>query len=105
MRARPALLARVFFSSAPRPLALTPALRSPRVPPVTLVFPTSVDAAAGGVVSLDWIAGSMRYQIDRKFDQLDGSLSSLELTEIQKEDAEKYVPDFPHQGGAAQPEE
>ena len=44
----------------------------------------------------------MRYQIDRKFDQLDGSLSSLELTEIQKKDAETRLPDFPHQGGGKQ---
>ena len=38
-------------------------------------------------------------QVDRKFKQLDGSLSSLELTEIQKSDAERVTPDFPHQGG------
>ena len=55
--------------------------------------------AAGepGVISLDWIAGQMRYQVDRKFAKLDGSLSSLELTEIQKSDAETFLPDFPHQ--------
>ena len=41
----------------------------------------------------------MRYQCDRKFAQLDGSLASLELTEIQKTDSERYLPDFPHQGG------
>lgn len=41
----------------------------------------------------------MRYQIDRKFDVLDGSLSSLELTEIRKADAEIVPPDFPHQSG------
>ena len=66
---------------------------------VTLVFPTRVTAGGSGAISLDWIAGTMRYQLDRKFKKLDGSLSSLELTEIQKEDAEKYLPDFPHQGG------
>lgn len=41
---------------------------------------------------LAWSAGKMRYQIDRKFKKLDGSLSSLELTEIQKEDAKKFLP-------------
>ena len=54
-------------------------------------------------LSLDWIAGQMRYQLDRKFGQLDGSLSSLELTEMQKSNAEKFLPDFPHQGGALPP--
>jgi len=66
---------------------------------ITLVFPTSVDAQSGGFMSMDWIAGRMRYQLDRKFKKLDGSLSSLELTEIQKSDAEVIAPDFPHQGG------
>lgn len=66
---------------------------------ITLVFPSEVSADSEGVISLDWIAGRMRYQIDRKFAKMDGSLSSLELTEIQKADAETYLPDFPHQGG------
>ena len=66
---------------------------------ITLVFPTSVDAGASGFLSLDWIAGKMRYQLDRKFKSLDGSLASLELTEIMKSDAETFLPDFPHQGG------
>ena len=66
---------------------------------ITLVFPTRVDADAPGCLSLDWIAGRMRYQIDRKFKKLDGSLASLELTEIQKSDAEVIAPDFPHQSG------
>ena len=45
------------------------------------------------------VQGKMRYQLDRKFKSLDGSLSSLELTEIQKSDAEVIAPDFPHQSG------
>ena len=68
---------------------------------ITLVFPTSVGAGQKGTISLDWIAGEMRYQCDRKFNELDGSLSSLELTEIQKSDAERFLPDFPHQGGGS----
>ena len=64
---------------------------------VTLVFPTVVAANGPGVISLDWIAGQMRYQVDRKFKVLDGSLASLELTEIQKKDAEVVLPNFPHQ--------
>lgn len=69
---------------------------------ITLVFPNEVAAGNSGVISLDWIAGRMRYQIDRKFEQLDGSLASLELTEISKADSETYLPDFPHQGGGGQ---
>lgn len=34
----------------------------------------------------------LRYQLDRKFEQLDGSLASLELTEISKEDSMNYSP-------------
>jgi hypothetical protein len=68
---------------------------------ITLAFPTVVPDGAGGCVSLDWVAGNMRYQIDRKFEKLDGSLSSLELTEIRKDDAETRPPDFPHQGGGS----
>ena len=37
----------------------------------------------------------MRYQLDRKFDSLDGSLRSLELTEIAVDDASVYPPQFP----------
>lgn len=59
---------------------------------ITLVFPVTVESGDAGALSLDWIAGKMRYQIDRKFKKLDGSLSSLELTEIQKEDAKKFLP-------------
>lgn len=63
---------------------------------VTLAFPTALGAADGGCISLDWIAGSMRYQLDRKFAKPDGSLSSLELTEIAKKDAENFPPEAPH---------
>lgn len=34
---------------------------------VTLVFPTEIPADSAGAISLDWVAGKMRYQIDRKF--------------------------------------
>jgi len=63
---------------------------------LTLKFPTAIPSATPGYISLDWIAGKMRYQIDRKFKALDGSLASLELTEIGKEDAENFPPDYPH---------
>ena len=51
-------------------------------------------SGGGGCISLDWVAGNMRYQIDRKFAALDGSLSSLELTEILTTDSREYPPDF-----------
>lgn len=57
---------------------------------LTLVFPARCDAAAPGFLSADWISGRMRYQADRKFQKLDGTLSSLELSEIQTEDAERF---------------
>ena len=46
---------------------------------LTLVFPTSVAHGSGGCISLDWVAGSMRYQIDRKCVAPDVSLLSLTL--------------------------
>jgi len=61
---------------------------------LTLVFPTTCATDAAGFISVDWTAGAMRYQADRKFHQLDGSLASLELTEISAADAETYLPDF-----------
>ena len=45
----------------------------------------------------------MRYQLDRKFRQLDGSLGSLELTEILKEDAEVASHPSPTAAAAAAP--
>jgi hypothetical protein len=46
------------------------------------------------VLSMDWTAEDMRYQVDRKFTEVDGSLNSLELTEIQPQDAEVYPAAF-----------
>jgi hypothetical protein len=48
----------------------------------------------GWVTSLDWTAGPMRYQVDRKVHggrRLRG-LRTLELSEVQGEDAERYRP-------------
>jgi hypothetical protein len=66
---------------------------------ITLCFPARVEVGAAGAISLDWVAGENRYQLDRKFDALDGSLAALELTEIGASDSEIMPPDFPHQGG------
>ena len=66
---------------------------------LTLVAPfqLALDDSAG-CVSLDWTGEKMRFQADRKFKRLDGSLSSFELTEIQSADAERYPADFPDRG-------
>jgi hypothetical protein len=54
----------------------------------------SEDDSIGWVTSLDWTAGPMRYQVDRKVHggrRLRG-LRTLELSEVQGEDAERYRP-------------
>jgi len=62
---------------------------------LTLVCPFSLPLdSSRGFISLDWTGPKMRYQADRKFAKLDGSLGTLELTEILSEDAANYPPDF-----------
>lgn len=65
---------------------------------LTLVFPARCAADAQGFLSVDWIAGKMRYQADRKFELLDGTLTTLELSEIQTEDAERFPSEFTQPG-------
>ena len=62
---------------------------------LTLLFPAAIASAKRGVICADWSASAMRFQLDRKFDALDGSLRSLELTEIAVDDASVYPPQFP----------
>ena len=64
---------------------------------LTLLFPAAIASAKRGVICADWSASAMRYQLDRKFDALDGSLRSLELTEIAVDDASVYPPQFPRE--------
>ncbi|CAM9432049.1 unnamed protein product [Ectocarpus sp. 12 AP-2014] len=59
---------------------------------LTMRFPLQVEEGQGGVFSVDWTAGSRRYQADRVFDVLDGSLRRLEVTEIGTQDAEVFLP-------------
>lgn len=56
-------------------------------------FPVKVEAGQGGVFSVDWTVGGMRYQADRLFDVLDGSCRRLEVTEIGAEDSEIFLPE------------
>jgi len=65
---------------------------------LTLVFATQCARSSAGFLSVDWVAGALRYQADRKFARLDGSLSTLELTEIATEDANFLLPQFPSSG-------
>lgn len=55
-------------------------------------FPLRVEAKQAGVFSVDWTAGATRFQADRVFEALDGSLIRLEVTEIGTEDAEIFLP-------------
>ena len=64
---------------------------------LTLVCPYALPLEgdeAKGCISLDWTGSEMRYQADRKFGVLDGSLNTFELTEIQSKDSANYPPDF-----------
>ena len=55
-------------------------------------FPLEVEAGQGGVFSVDWTEGSSRYQADRVFSALDGTVLRLEVTEIGTDDAELFLP-------------
>ena len=62
---------------------------------VSLLFPRGLRKFPEGskrrmALSLLWEGNSLRYQADRIFFNLDGSLNSFELTEIMPNDADKY---------------
>ncbi|CAM9140781.1 unnamed protein product [Pylaiella littoralis] len=59
---------------------------------LTLRFPLEVEAGHGGVICVDWTVGEVRYQADRVFDALDGTVQRLEVTEIGTQDAENFLP-------------
>jgi len=59
---------------------------------LALSFPPVLARDEPGTFIVDWKAGQMRYQADRKFKVPDGSLDALELTEIMAEDSEIYKP-------------
>ena len=66
---------------------------------LTAAFPRSLDAdvhRGGGCVSVDWNApGSpLRIQVDRVFDGADGSLVTLEITDIISDEAEQFPANF-----------
>ncbi|CAM9465584.1 unnamed protein product [Choristocarpus tenellus] len=59
---------------------------------LTLRFPLKIETGKAGVISVDWIAGRVRYQADRTFSSLGGECNTLEVTEILTEDAERFPP-------------
>jgi len=69
---------------------------------LTLVFPVKVAPEMQGFVSVDWTAGNMRYQLDRKFEKFEQRVGTLELTEISRENSEIYPPRFKDSGQAGQ---
>jgi len=58
---------------------------------LSLSFPPELPRDAQGAVIVDWVAGRMRYQADRIFQQPDGTLQSLEVTQIGSADSMLYT--------------
>ena len=69
-------------------------------PRLTILYPRALMTASplGGpptVLTIQWEGrDGMRYQVDRKFVDLLGSIKTLELTEIRTQDAEAFPPTF-----------
>jgi hypothetical protein len=59
---------------------------------LSFLFPRGITKEGLQFLSMEWIATSYRFQIDRKFVGCDGLMKSIELTEIRIEDAEIYPP-------------
>ena len=49
---------------------------------LSLCFPPQIHREGKGSMIVDWTAGDMRFQADRLFDRPDGTLGSLEVTQI-----------------------
>lgn len=60
---------------------------------LSLSFPPSIGRDQKATVTLDWMAGTMRFQGDRTFDRPDGSLASFAVTQIGAADSLVYVPE------------
>jgi len=70
---------------------------------LSLAFPPALPRGKKGAVIVDWTAGYMRFQADRIFDLPDGTLASLEVTQIGTEDSMRFkLPEEEEkEGGAA----
>lgn len=68
---------------------------------LSLCFPPELSRGAKGSVLVDWVAGRMRYQADRIFNEPDGKLYSLEVTQIGSAESMLYtIPELPPEGEA-----
>lgn len=66
---------------------------------LSLCFPPELPRGAKGSVLVDWVAGRMRYQADRIFNEPDGKLYSLEVTQIGSAESMLYtIPEPPPEG-------
>ena len=63
---------------------------------LSLMFPRAMipQELSRNVLTMEWTAHNLRYQVDRKFGEFTQSIKSLELTEIRVEDTEKFPPAF-----------
>jgi hypothetical protein len=65
---------------------------------LSLLFPRGIRGAlnkAGHALTMEWEGKAMRYQVDRRFNELtNGVVRSLELTEVRAADAAEYPPGF-----------
>jgi len=68
---------------------------------LSLAFPPSLPRGEKGAVIVDWTAGFMRFQADRLFDLPDGTLGSLEVTQIGTEDSMRFKLEEEEGKGAA----
>jgi len=61
---------------------------------LSLCFPCGMQTQkeCKNVLTMEWTAKNMRYQVDRKFGEFTGRIRSLELTEIAVQDADTYYP-------------
>ena len=64
-------------------------------PRLTILYPRGIAVDSPTVLTIQWEGPSgMRYQVDRKFENLIGSVKTLELTEIRTQDAENFPPSY-----------
>lgn len=65
---------------------------------LSLLFPRGISGVlnkSGHAVTMEWEGKDMRYQVDRRFNELtDGQVRSLELTEVRAADAAEYPAGF-----------
>lgn len=61
---------------------------------LSLLFPRAMKLNDRNCLTCEFQGDTMRYQVDRKFQNLSGAIRTLELTEIRPQDVESYPPPF-----------